>query len=121
MLVLLFLFSACCPSKKCVDGHIRVIPYTNGKYQLPAVPLDFYVVVHTDPGHRLSVVATGPENLNCNSDVSTVDLDCCSKYTFSLWVDFQNDAMADQKLDSVTIKIKGKEPCFIFDVDPNHN
>ena len=121
--LILLTLTSCCPTKKCINGQIRVIPYFDGKdYQLPSVPIKgYYVVTHTNPGHRFNVVAFGRENVNCNSDVSTLNLDCCTKYTFSLFVAFENPDIPDKSLDSATVKIKGKQACFIFDVDPHHN
>lgn len=121
-LLLFVLISACCPQKNCIDGQIKVIPYYNGKYQLPSVPIkNFYVVTHTNPGHRLDVVSFGNENLNCRSDVSSVILNCGTKYKFSLYVAFDNPEVADIKLDSAITRVCGKNNCFIFDVDPHHN
>ena len=59
--------------------------------------------------------------LDCKSDVPSIFLPCSKGYKFSLFVSFENDALPDKILDEVKIKTCAKQPCFIFDADPNHN
>lgn len=111
---------ACCPSKMCMDGLVKVIPYYDGRYTLPSLPHKYYVLAETKPEHPFPVVRFGRDNLNCTSDVSFADLKCCKAYKFKLFASF-NGVIPDKLLDSTTVKITGEDDCFIFDVDPNHN
>lgn len=60
-----------------------------------------------------------PSPIDCNSDLPSVKLDCCKKYTFELYVDYVS--IPDKMLNTASIKIDNKRDCFIPDIDPKNN
>lgn len=117
-LFFIFLLNGCCVKSKCVDEKIMVIPYFDGKYQLPAVPVKgFYIRVDGRELHYINEIFPSP--IDCNSDLPNIQLTCCKKYTFDLYVRFES--IPDKKLNSANIKIDNRGNCFIPDVDPANN
>jgi hypothetical protein len=124
-LLLLFVFaleiSGCCSLKNCNLAQTSVIPYIDGVYQLPSLPIDHYYVLVD--GHEFPVNQHFPGDapVNCDSDMSNISLNCCDKLYFYLFVSFQGGATGPMRLDSTQVMIKSRNGCFIVDVDPHHN
>lgn len=99
-----------------------VIPYFDGVYELPSVPIKYYyIVINDDTNNRLTYLSeVFPSPINCESDLPNVSLNCCKKYKFNLYVSFEAQT-GDMSLDSALIKIRNINGCFIFDADPSHN
>ncbi len=124
-LILLLIFvlqiSACCSIKNCSLGQTRVIPYFDGSYQLPALPVDRYYIFVDGQEFPVNQHFPGDAPVNCDSDMSSIALNCCERLYFYLFVSFEGGATGPMRLDSTQVRIKPKNGCFILDVDPHHN
>jgi hypothetical protein len=124
LVLLTITLHSCCSFKKCNGDSVLTIPFFNGKYILPSVPIkEYFIVVDNDPNKKMHYLGAGgfPNPLKCDSDVPSISLLCKKKHNFVLYVDF-NGVIKNIKLDSIQICVyDNSKGCFIFDADPNHN
>ena len=108
----------CCMTDQCLGGKTTVLPYFDGIYNTSSIK-NYYIKVN---GEKVATYNNDlfPNPIECNSDMSSVELICCTDYEFELYATFDTPT-GDQKLASVTKKIKNKNGCAIIDVDPKNN
>jgi hypothetical protein len=113
--------SGCCSLKNCSLGQTRVIPYFDGTYLLPALPIEEYYVLVDGQKVLVNQHFPGDNPVNCDADMNSISLDCCEKFYFYFFVSFEGGATGPMRLDSTQVKINPSNGCFIVDVDPHHN